>query len=279
MKSGIEAINEGFLDSLTHLTSVFEMFRNCSNLGYQWCNKYGLPQDDENWKVELTPFIPTSLFWNCPDINNFTGVFNYIANGIFGNYWSGYNFMAKLPRDLFKYNTANNIILDYAFNKWNRAICESDLFGHIKDRIISMEGIFFGWNLQDYHRWADVADLPENWVIDLAQIFPDNTYPGITNIVGAFEVDNSNDNAGTDLGFNADKVMTWTTSYGDGRSVQLDAKAFLDKFPNANADRQYSPFPSPKGNAYALGGFGARSINWAQAQSAYPDATTFQDIN
>jgi hypothetical protein len=217
MESGAGILPEGLLDSLTELTVAFEMFRGCNNLGYYW---YYNPLSNGG----QNDFIPVTLFQKLTKLQNITGIFNYIGQGTFGNYSSGYSYGAPIRKDLFK-NT-QIVTADYAFYKWNRVNIEPDLFGHIKDTLASAEGIFTECNwCTPGTGWNSVRG---GFTSDLAAIFPESSYPLITNLIAAF----APTSRGEDSRWSFNGGIEGSGSYPQ---VKLDIAAFIAKFPNCKA--------------------------------------------
>jgi hypothetical protein len=214
--SGVRFIPEGFLNSLTGLTSAFEMFRACGKLGYDWYNN---PLSDNG----ANDFIPVSLFHKCTKLQNITGIFNWIGQGWFGSYATGHSYKAPVRRDLFK-NT-KIVMADFAFYKWNRINIEPDVFGHIKDTLQSAEGIFNECN--ECAPTTGYGTVRAGFTNDLGAIFPEDSYPLITNLIVAFAP--SNPDNGAILSFSGG----WTS--GTHSQVKLDLAAFIAKFPNCKA--------------------------------------------
>jgi len=236
--SGIEAINVGFFDKLVNLVAVFETFRNTLNLGYNWFTKYGDPTTSSI--IEAPEYIPTSLFWNCTKLEDFTGCFNWIGGGDWPGvspYWggpepnphatnySGYAFNTLVRRDFFKNTKAKTVT--FMFNKWTRGALEKDVFGLVKGTLENINCVFYGWAQPHTHWawWAPIGGVEGATSIDLDEIFPGGvgSWPNIKSAIGAF-MDNV-DHPTTYRGFN-----WFDIAYGP---ATFDAVNFLNKFTGA----------------------------------------------
>jgi len=214
-KAGLLRILPGFLDSFADLESVFECFKN-SKLGRGHFN--GIAAWDYNIPMAVNAtndFIPVSLFWKNPKLQDISHVFNYIGEGWFGNLSSGYLAMYIVRRELFWNgksvgNTAGTIRKAfYAFAKCNRVICEPNLLKHAPE-MIHLGGIFTQTNHTNHAlSWGgilpvaasetEVYHFSENGGIynatvvsgkgltfDLNVIFPAESYPNVLTLNGAF---------------------------------------------------------------------------------------------
>jgi hypothetical protein len=214
MDSGISFIPAGFLDTLTNLRIAFEMFRACGRLGNYW---YHNPLSNGG----ANDFIPVDLFWNLSQLRNITGIFNWIGQGNFGNYPSGHSYKPVVRKDLFKYTVIETA--DFAFYKWNRANLEPDVFGHIKNTLVSVEGVFSGWN--NAGNTTSYGAVRAGTTQDLADVFPDSVYPLLTNLIGAFSPEGDGS-----ASFNSDLRFAGIDPW-----ERLDLLAFVGKFPNCTA--------------------------------------------
>jgi hypothetical protein len=287
MGCGIEAIEEGFLDHFTHLTSVMEMFRGCGNLGHDWYGKYGGTNHDGTgeYMEPVSEFIPESLFWNCHSINNFEGCFNWIGQQWHGAMPSGYAWKWRIKRNIFKNNTALNINLSWMFNKAARVIIEPDVFGLIKDRMVNLNCVFYGVNYPDPRRGGGL--IWDGVTCELGEIFPDALYPSVTSMVGAFSVDDLAESDET--GFNSFWTKVWGGEWGVAwngdpafTANKLDAAGFVSKFPNATAASATgnTSYAGADGMASMLPRFALKAENYAAAGGGRNEIiTTYIDLN
>jgi hypothetical protein len=236
MGNGLIKIPEGLFDTFSNCTKLFETFRWCPNLGNGWYQKFG-----------DTEFIPTTLFQNMHELSDIEGIFNYIGQGYFGHYESGYNYLLKIKRDLFKNTKISR--MRYAFNKCNRVIFENDTFGWIKNYLSNMEGAFNQENT--VMPFSAYETLIQGFTNDLASIFPDATYPAITNLISAF------------CPFPGTNTYSFNGNNQDagGTRVLLDALAFVSKFPNCGANSTESSFGTD-GRKSAIGNLSENCTNW-----------------
>ena len=204
--SGMTEIPEGFMDSLTNLSKAFEFFKQ---------NPLGANRTPEN----IDSYIPVTLLHKLTKLTDITGLFNACID-THGNYPSGYSLKPTIKKDFFK-NTKIRI-MDYAFGKWNRVVFEPDVFGHIKDTLESMEGVFHQCNQTNNQTgWGGIKPGTTN---DLQEIFPAESYPNVKNMIGAFSPFGDNNPS-----FNTQAVA------GIAPPPKLNLPAFITKFPNAKS--------------------------------------------
>lgn len=239
MGCGTTEIPEGFLDSLSYLTSAFEMFRQCMKLGIN-----RTPENIDN-------YIPVTLLHKCINLKNITGMFNACLDN-HGNYPSWYSLKPTIKKEFFRYTKIE--IADYAFNKWNRFNVEPDLFYYIKGTLKSIEGIFFASN-QCQNSIAYMT-LKPGTTMNLSEIFPDSTYPNITNMIGAFSPQVI---SGNSYGFNSDPG-------GAMQQVKLDIQSFISKFPNCKSGSANSIWGTD-GRRSAFGNLQNSCDNWDNVTS------------
>jgi len=206
--SGFLKIQRCMLSFSTALTSVLETFRGMSFVGNNWSKRTGATVGDV---PIIEEFLETDLFQDNLNINDFRGCFFWI-NDWYDNYTdTGYIYPLTIRADLFKNNVAQNIDLSWMFRQSNRSILEVDLFRYIKDRLVKLNGMFWGaWNyggspvvgvngnlLVPASVWNNApADNP-TWAVspfnldyrgasDLNLLFPDASYPSIKEAVYLF---------------------------------------------------------------------------------------------
>ena len=237
------------------LISVFETFRAMWNLGANWTAKKGVPNNAAE-ALLTEEIIVGTIFQNQRNISTFEGTFNNI-NDFFGTLSSGYAFPLILKADLFKNNAADNININWMFNKFTRAILEVNFFRHIGQRIKSMNGCFWNFGLGSPRvGWADYF-LEQYWGARIDQhpegLFPDNEYRNIVSMVGAFGYyGGGGAKRNIASGFNG----LWDTAVGQifdhpvnspnewGLTLNmasLNIAAFLNKFPGVTQSSGVNP--------------------------------------
>ena len=232
---GIVEIPEGFLDSFSSCAVLFEFFRQC-------------PLGANRTPETIDTYIPSSLLWKMVNLRNITGLFNACID-FHGSYPSGYSLKPTVKADWFK----NTVIAtaDYAFYNWNRANVEPDLFRHIKGTLKSIEGIFCNWNQAGTA--INYGTIKAGATNDLAQVFPDSSYPGIINMKRAFQPAAPGVADGS-----------WNGHPGGGSEinvqVKLDLAAFIAKFPACNA----TSAGGEDGRGSAFGNLTDNCENWEQ---------------
>ncbi|MCL1933959.1 MAG: hypothetical protein FWF53_09150 [Candidatus Azobacteroides sp.] len=173
------------------LVSVFETCRQMKNVGANWTAKYGKPNNASEL-LAMERFLEMDIFQNQKNIKNYTGCFNAI-NDFYGNAGpNNYDYPLLLEPDLFLNNEANDIILDWMFNKATRAILASNFFQYLGNgqRIKTMDGCFWNFGLgSPRFSWGEY--LPDYWWgsrIDThpKSLFPESSYPNMTSMIGAF---------------------------------------------------------------------------------------------
>lgn len=114
----------------------------------------------------------------------------------------------------------------YNENTHNRFMLEKDFFFYIKDTLQTLKGAFYQPNLTTT-RLGGWGNYDPNYTVNLQEIFPDDSYPNITDMALAFPP--VSDTAA--YGFNKDQAG------GGGPAQQkLDAAVFIVKFPGVTTD-------------------------------------------
>ena len=193
--SGFEAIERCMLSFSTGLTSTYETFSRMMNVGLNWNVKYP-SQAFNNW--QFPEFVSTDIFQDNPNIQNFTGCFDFI-NDFYGTYPdTGYNYWWMLKKEMFENNVAIDINISRMFKQCNRAILEVGFLDHIMDRVKRMDftfyyGFNYGGNPQiasDKWLWGWMTEYYDGkdyrGASDLNLLFPEAEYPVLESAVGCF---------------------------------------------------------------------------------------------
>jgi len=163
--SGFLKLQRHMLGFSTELVSVIECFRGMPFVGNNWAERTGAtamessPGANDAMPI-IEEFLETDLFWDNPKISKFNGCFWFI-NDYYGLYPdSGYSVPLPIQADLFKNNTASEVDVSYMFKQANRAILEVDLFRHIRNSLVKMDGIFWG----SFNYGAQPQIAPYGWL-------------------------------------------------------------------------------------------------------------------
>ncbi|UIR56363.1 hypothetical protein LZQ00_00710 [Sphingobacterium sp. SRCM116780] len=256
-RCGFRKIETGFLDSFVNLTSVWEIFKN-SYLGFDYYKGIDGGAFRSSSVNGTDDFVPVSLFWKNKYLTDISHAFNFIGNGNFGNFTSGYNSFFVIRRELFwngkDVGNANGTIATalYTFGKCNRILFEPNIFKHVPN--ISIIGGMFTQTSFTSHpiAWATMIPIArsESTIVtsvtaegvvntgngkgltfDLNVIFP-NSYPSVTCMNGAFTCAAD----GVDYGFNNPIDYVPNGIAGMKFSQAFSGADFLAKFPNAKAN-------------------------------------------
>jgi len=298
--SGFERIESHMLSFSANLLSVLEVFKSMRNVGANWTDKYGQPNNFNEMVVMSNDIIDSTIFQAHPNINDFEGAFNAI-NDTFGFLTSGYEFRFVLRADLFKNNVANEINLKWTFNKFTKAIIESNFFKYLGNgqRIKYMDGCFYNFARGGIRFGGGDYAPSAYWGARIDQhpdsLFPDAEYENMTSMVGAFGYYGdswSGIQRHTDWGFNGLWVgQNWgETVYVDSNELtmpSINIAQFLTRFPNVKPDSGFDPQYSNvcDGAAYNFGdwdvpdGNNVTRANDVNSYNARPQVKELRSLN